>query len=121
MRLQFVNADFVDHFSAGTSIVVQSGNPAGVTDITDLCGKVVAVERGTTQVDLLARARKKTYTTNSDALVELRTSRAVAVLNDLPPAVFLVNDPRTKSHYQLASRWGVSDGAVNRISVNVGR
>ncbi len=104
-------ADFVDYFSAGTSIVVQHGNPAGVTDIKDLCGKVVAVEQGTTQVDLLARAQKncgdpiimKTYTTNSDALVELRTGRAVAVLNDLPPAVFLVNDPRTKSHYQLAS------------------
>jgi polar amino acid transport system substrate-binding protein len=104
-------ADFVDYFSAGTSIVVQRGNPAGVTDIKDLCGKVVAVEQGTTQVDLLARAQKncgdpiimKTYTTNSDALVELRTGRAVAVLNDLPPAVFLVNDSRTRSHYQLAS------------------
>ena len=163
--------DFVDYFSAGTSILVQFGNPAGVTDIKDLCGKVVAVEQGTTQVDLLARAQKncgdpiimKTYPTNSDALVELRTGRAVAVLNDLPPAVFLVNDPRTRSHYQLASttqyepglygivvakgqpglrdavqgafeellsrgvygrvlsRWGVRDGAVDRISVNSGR
>jgi polar amino acid transport system substrate-binding protein len=165
------STDFVDYFSAGTSIVVQRGNPAGVTDIKDLCGKVVAVEQGTTQVDLLARAQKncgdpiimKTYTTNSDALVELRTGRAVAVPIDLPPAVFLVNDPRTRSNYQLASttqyepglygvavpkgqpglrdavqgafeellsrggyasilsRWGVRDGAVDRISVNSGR
>ena len=45
----------------------------------------------------------RTYATNSDALVQLRTGRAVAVLNDFPPAVFLVNDPRTRSHYQLAS------------------
>ena len=45
----------------------------------------------------------RTYPTNSDALVQLRTGRAAAVLNDLPPAVFLVNDPRTRSHYQLAS------------------
>ncbi|MEO6143830.1 MAG: ABC transporter substrate-binding protein [Dermatophilaceae bacterium] len=104
--------DFVNYFSAGTSIVVQRGNPAGITNIGDLCGKVVAVERGTTQVDLLARTQNncvgppiivKTYPTNPDALVELRTGRAVAVLNDLSPAVFLVNDPRTKSHYQLAS------------------
>ena len=29
----------------------------GITDIKDLCGKVVAVEKGTTQVDLLARAQ----------------------------------------------------------------
>lgn len=105
-------ADFVDYFRAGTSIVVQRGNPAGVTGINDLCGKVVAVQSGTTQVDLLARSQKncggrpitvRTYPTNSDALVQLRTGRVVAVLNDLPPAVFLVNDVRTRSQYQLAS------------------
>jgi polar amino acid transport system substrate-binding protein len=104
--------DFVDYFTAGTSIVVQRGNPAGVTELNDLCGKVVAVERATTQVDLLARTQKncgvqriivRTYPTNSDALLQLRTGRAVAVLNDTPPATFLVNDARTSSHYQLAS------------------
>lgn len=106
------SVDFVNYFSAGTAILVQHGNPAGITDIKDLCGKVVAVERGTTQVDLLDRAQVnctsepivvKEYLTNSDALVELRTGQAMAVLNDLPPAAFLVNDPHTKSHYQLAS------------------
>jgi polar amino acid transport system substrate-binding protein len=105
-------ADFVNYFSAGTSILVQRGNPAGVTDINDLCGKVVAVENATTQVDLLARTQKncgdhriivRAYKTNSDALVQLRTGRVVAVLNDFPTAAFLVNDPRTRSHYQLAS------------------
>jgi polar amino acid transport system substrate-binding protein len=104
--------DFINYFRAGTSIVVQHGNPAGITGINDLCGKVVAVQSGTTQVDLLARSQKncggrlitvKSYPTNSDALVQLRTGRAVAVLNDLPPAVFLVNDVRTRSQYQLAS------------------
>lgn len=104
--------DFVNYFSAGTSILVQRGNPQGITDIKDLCGKVVAVEKGTIQVDLLARSQVncpaapidvQTYPTNSDALVELRTGRAGAVLNDLPPAAFLVTDSRTKAHYQLAS------------------
>ena len=164
--------DFVNYFSAGTSIVVQRGNPAGVTVIKDLCGKVAAVQSGTTQVDLLARTQKncgaqpiivKSYPTNSDALVQLRTGRVAAVLNDFPPAAFLVNDPRTRSNYQLASttqyepglygivvakgqpglrdsvrgaceellrsgvyddvlaRWGVVDGAVNRISINSDR
>jgi len=104
--------DFVDYFSAGTSILVQRGNPGGVTDITDLCGKAAAVESGTTQVDLLARTQKncgdrpiivKSYPTNSDALVQLRTGRVAAALNDFPTAAFLVNDPRTRSNYQLAS------------------
>jgi polar amino acid transport system substrate-binding protein len=105
-------ADFVNYFRAGTSIVVQRGNPAGVIGLGDLCGKVVAVQGGTTQVDLLARAQKdcgkrpirvKSYLTNSDALVQLRTGRAVAVLNDLPPASFLVHEARTRGQYQLAS------------------
>jgi polar amino acid transport system substrate-binding protein len=106
------SVDFVNYFRAGTSIVVQHGNPAGITELNDLCGKVVAVESGTTQVDLLNRTQKncankpivvKTYPTNSDALVQLRTGRADAVLNDFPPAVYLVNDARTRSQYQLAS------------------
>jgi polar amino acid transport system substrate-binding protein len=105
--------DFVDYFTAGTAIVVQRGNPAAVEDIRDLCGRNVAVEAGTTQVDLLARhqaacsghpIRVRTFPTNPDALLRLRTGRAVAVLNDLPPAVFLSTDPRTSPNYQLASR-----------------
>jgi polar amino acid transport system substrate-binding protein len=35
--------------------------------------------------------------------VQLRTGRAVAVLNDLPPAAYLATGPRTKAHYQLAT------------------
>jgi len=104
--------DFVNYFSAGTSILVQRGNPSGITDMADLCGKIAAVESGTTQVDLLARMQKncgglpivvKKYVTNSDALLQLRTGRAAATLNDFPTAAFIVNDPRTRSQYQLAS------------------
>jgi len=105
-------ADFVNYFSAGTSIVVQRGNPKAVTDLQDLCGHVVAVEKGTVQVDLLQRLQQKCvgepikikqYPTNSDALVQLRTGRAVAVLNDFPPAAYLASEATTKAHYQLAS------------------
>ncbi|MEP7192663.1 MAG: ABC transporter substrate-binding protein [Actinomycetota bacterium] len=164
--------DFVDYFSAGTSILVQRGNPSGVTGMSDLCGKVAAVESGTTQMDLLARTQKncgdqpiivKSYPTNSDALVQLRTGRAAAALSDFPTAAFFANDPHTRSHYQLASttqfepglygiavaktqpslreavqgaceellrsgiyndvmaRWDVSEGGVDRISINSDR
>ncbi len=103
--------DFVNYFSAGTAIVVRRGNPYGITDIKDLCGRRVAVENGTTQIDLLARAQSnctspiqvERFATNSDALVQLRTGRTVAVLNDLPPAAFLIADRRTSAQYQLAS------------------
>jgi polar amino acid transport system substrate-binding protein len=105
-------ADFINYFSAGTSIVVQRGNPHGIADLADLCGKPVAVEVGTVQVDLLHRSQSRcgddpiqlgTRSTNADALVELRTGRAAAVLNDYPPAVYLTTDERTRADYQLAS------------------
>jgi len=105
-------ADFVNYFTAGTSIVVQRGNPAGVTELHDLCGKVVVVENGTTQMDLLARTQKnctnrriivRTYPTNSDAVLQIRTGRAAALLTDFPPASYLVNGARTGSQYQLAT------------------
>jgi polar amino acid transport system substrate-binding protein len=104
--------DFINYFSAGTAILVQRGNPTGVTDLARLCGLTVAVEAGTTQVDLLKRSQKhcdkhpivvKTYDTNADALVQLRTGRAAAVLTDYPPAAHLASDPATGARFQLAS------------------
>jgi polar amino acid transport system substrate-binding protein len=105
-------ADFVNYFSAGTSILVQRGNPHAITAIEDLCGQVVAVEAGTVQVGLLRRSqdrcdeapiRVRRHRTNADALVELRTGRAAAVLTDYPPAVFLATGPQTRAEYELAS------------------
>lgn len=104
--------DFIDYLSAGTSIVVQRGNPHGISDLKDLCGRVVAVERATVQADLLRRSQPgcgadkiviKTFKTNADALLQVRTGRAVAILNDYPPAAYLAADARTRSYYQLAS------------------
>jgi polar amino acid transport system substrate-binding protein len=104
--------DFVNYFSAGTSIVVQEDNPFDIADLSDLCGQTVAVEQGTVQVDLLARHQRTCrgnlvevheHGTNSDALLELRTGRAAAVLNDYPPAAYLANDARTGAEFDLAS------------------
>jgi polar amino acid transport system substrate-binding protein len=43
------------------------------------------------------------HDTNDDALVEVRTGRAAAVLNDYPPAAYLSTAQRTQADYQLAS------------------
>jgi polar amino acid transport system substrate-binding protein len=104
--------DFVDYFSAGSSIMVQRGNPAGIGDLSSLCGHTVALQRGTVQVDLVTRAQHNRagkaivmhlYSTNTDALVQVRTGRADAVLEDYPPAAALVAGSRTSAFYQLAS------------------
>lgn len=103
--------DFVNYLSSGTSMVVQRGNPTGLTDLGDLCGHEVAVQSGTVQVDLVAHLQKNCDSPvtvllaedNDDALLELRTGRVDAVLNDYAPAAALTSDARTASHYQLAS------------------
>ena len=83
--------DFVNYFSAGTSIVVQRGNPEASPTSRTCAGGRWRSRRGTIQVDLLTRAQTQLRgapitsgptPTNSDALVQLRTGRAVAVLND---------------------------------------
>ncbi len=50
-REQSVN--FVTYYEAGTSTMVLAGNPQNITTITDLCGRPVGAENGTTQLDLL--------------------------------------------------------------------
>jgi polar amino acid transport system substrate-binding protein len=106
------HADFVNYFQAGTAILIQRGNPRGISQLKDLCDKVVAVEEGTVQVDLLQRTQRscdagkrikvRAYGENANALVQLRTGRADAVLTDYPPAVHVTTDHRTSAHYQLA-------------------
>jgi polar amino acid transport system substrate-binding protein len=106
------NADFVNYFRAGSAVVIQRGNPRGIHDLGGLCGETVAVEAGTVHLDLLARSQADCgdfpivvieSASNDDALLELRTGRAAAVLTDYPPAVVATTDERTQTYFQLAS------------------
>jgi polar amino acid transport system substrate-binding protein len=57
-RMQVV--DMVTYFSAGTAWATQKGNPSGISQDA-ACGKRVAVQRGTVQVDdITARSKKCT-------------------------------------------------------------
>jgi polar amino acid transport system substrate-binding protein len=92
--------DFVDYFTAGTAILVQKGNPKHITSLDDLCGKTVALEKGTTQADV-ADAQSKTCATSgkkqinvlaldkdTDALQQLKIGRSDADMNDFPVAAY---------------------------------
>jgi polar amino acid transport system substrate-binding protein len=53
--------DFVTYFSAGTSFYTKASGGTPVTSLADLCGKTVAVEKGTTeQADATAQSKKCT-------------------------------------------------------------
>lgn len=43
--------DFVDYFKAGGGILVPTANPHNIKTLDDLCGLLVAVDKGTTEVD----------------------------------------------------------------------
>ncbi|MHB9859142.1 ABC transporter substrate-binding protein [Streptomyces sp. YIM S03343] len=92
--------DFVDYFTAGTSILVQKGNPKGIKSLDDLCGKVVALQRGTTS-EGIAKAQStkckkdgkkaislQTFDTDPEALLRLKQGASVADLNDFPVAAY---------------------------------
>ena len=51
--------DFVTYLTAGTSFFEKADAPSGVNTLADLCGKKVAVQKGTTQADDAAAQSKK--------------------------------------------------------------
>lgn len=93
--------DFVDYFSSGITIMVQKGNPQGITGPDTLCGKAVAVVQGTSHQTFAAAQSEKCVrdgqpavnvtATDSDTQNQnqLRTGRVAAILNDLPSAVYI--------------------------------
>jgi polar amino acid transport system substrate-binding protein len=92
--------DFIDYFTAGTSILVKKGNPEGIQSLDDLCGKTIALQKGTTQVGVATEQQGKctaankpkinvlTYDKDTDAQLQVRSGRAVADMNDFPVAAY---------------------------------
>ncbi|MEA5155057.1 ABC transporter substrate-binding protein [Raineyella sp.] len=94
--------DFVDYYKAGEVMLVQKGNPKGIRTVDDLCGKTVAVQRGTTQWDYLQgtlEPKCKTegkplnllaFDTESEAMLQIKQGRADSGMQDYPVAAYNV-------------------------------
>jgi polar amino acid transport system substrate-binding protein len=91
--------DFVDYFTAGTSILVKKGNPEKINGLDDFCGKTIALQRGTTQDDVAKAQEAKCKTAgkplkvlkfdrDTEALLQVKQGRAVADMNDFPVAAY---------------------------------
>ncbi|MGW2836049.1 ABC transporter substrate-binding protein [Streptomyces sp. NPDC001286] len=90
--------DFVTYFNAGTSLLVLAGNPNGLKPGGDsLCGRAVAVAKGSTQalVDLPARAKTcktpikvSTFPDGTGVNLAVTSGRADAALADSPVAAY---------------------------------
>lgn len=103
-RLKQVN--MIPYYQAGQAFVVAKGNPAGIKTTDDLCGKSIAAETGTTEVDYLngtgdykgdglskactdkgkAAIKVKEFQKDSDALLALQSGQVDAYFADSPVA-----------------------------------
>jgi polar amino acid transport system substrate-binding protein len=101
--------DFVTYFTAGTSFYVKAQGGQAVSSLGDLCGKTVAVERGTTQADdATAQSAKckgagkppvtvSVYPDQNGANLALSSGRAQVGMADSPVAAYIVK----QSHGQF--------------------
>jgi polar amino acid transport system substrate-binding protein len=94
--------NFVDYYQAGTSFFTKSSGGASTTGLTDLCGKSVSVESGTTEeTDAKAQSAKcksagkpavsvLVFPTQSAANLALSSGRAQIAMADSPIADYQV-------------------------------
>lgn len=91
--------DFVTQFRDGTSILVEKGNPEGLSDLDSLCGKTVAVTKGSTQVALVKTQNAGCsepiemlqLPDDPDAMLAMRNGRADAYLVNTLAGSYAVN------------------------------
>ncbi|WP_351232542.1 ABC transporter substrate-binding protein [Streptomyces sp. NPDC002133] len=106
--------DFVDYFNSGVSLLVKKGNPAKITSLDDLCGKKVAVQRGTIYEDTFkAQATKcekdgkgkltiEAFDTDAEAQTRVKSGGAVADLNDYPVAAHIAKTAGGGNDFEVA-------------------
>ena len=77
-------------------ILTKKGNPEGLAALQDLCGKTIAVQRGTTQEGYAQEQSKScaepidilSFDRETEAMLQVKNGRAVAGLQDYPVATY---------------------------------
>jgi polar amino acid transport system substrate-binding protein len=91
--------DFVDYFSAGESFFTKASGGVAVSTLADICGKAVAVEKGTTEEADAQTQNKKcgskpvkvlSFPDQNGANLALSSGRAQLGFADSPPAEYAV-------------------------------
>lgn len=93
---------FIDYLYAGFTIVVEKGNPEDIGTLLDLCGQTVAVQKSTTQGqilrDLVAECADlgkdpvevQELPAANDAQTALKAGRVTAYVTDAPVAAYTI-------------------------------
>lgn len=122
--------DFVDYFVAGGAIMVNKGNPEGITGIADLCGTNVVGAKGSSNLAILQKysetecSTPMTISESEDAptgLLQLDTGRAIATMVDYPVAAELA---AKSGKYEVleeqydAGPWGIAIDKADKELTN---
>ncbi|MFI6104299.1 ABC transporter substrate-binding protein [Streptomyces sp. NPDC051310] len=106
--------DFVDYFNSGVSLLVKKGNPQGIKSLEDLCGKKVAVQRGTIYEDTFKQQAAKcdkdkkgkltieAFDTDAEAQTRVKSGGAVADMNDYPVAAYIAKTAGGGNDFEVA-------------------
>ncbi|MFF8844640.1 ABC transporter substrate-binding protein [Streptomyces sp. NPDC015127] len=106
--------DFVDYFNSGVSLLVKKGNPQNIKSLDDLCGKKVAVQRGTTYHDTFKQQATKcekagkgkltieAFDTDAEAQTRVKSGGAVADLNDYPVSAHIAKTAGGGNDFEVA-------------------
>jgi polar amino acid transport system substrate-binding protein len=106
--------DFVTYMTAGTSFYVKAQGGPAISSLGDLCGRTVAVERGTTQQDDATAQNTKCksagkpgvtvniYSDQNQANLALSSGRAQVGMADSPVAAYIVK--QSKGQFKLSGK-----------------
>ncbi len=114
--------DMVTYFTAGTGFYTNAENPTDVETVADLCGKTVAVQKGTVQQEDVEAQNEKcdksinveVFSEQTDVDLAITSGRADVALADSPVAAYAVK----QSDGRLASTGKDYDSAPYGIAVN---
>ncbi|WP_440554173.1 ABC transporter substrate-binding protein [Streptomyces sp. SCPE 10] len=103
--------DFVDYLTAGVSIYTRKGDTQGINGWPDLCGKKLAVERGTVSEDLAKQEAKKcpggkkltieAFDDDQQSQTRLRSGGVDAASSDFPVAAYAVKTSGGGKDFQV--------------------
>lgn len=116
--------DFVDYFSAGFAVIVAKGNPDGISSFADLCGKTVAIQTATSQIDLINAVNPSCtdkievleFPSDGDAQNAIRAGKAVAGVNDGQVAAYTAQTAGEGEYFELVTPSDAPEGYTSVLT-----
>jgi polar amino acid transport system substrate-binding protein len=116
--------DFVDYFSAGFAVVVPAGNPEKINTFADLCGKTVAIQTATAQIDLVnavnpscaKKIQVLEFPTDGDAQNAIRAGKASAGVNDGQVAAYTAQTAGEGKYFEVVVPTDAPEGYTSVLT-----